>query len=359
MKQNNARNENAMIKRRLAALALIVIVVLAAASLLRRSRPKLEAVRVPLSGSGSKTIAVAFSPDSKTLAGGGEEGVMFWDAETGGLLKTLEGFNCSSLAYSPDGKTLAAAAGANRDERALILIDVQTDAVKTLEKLDDTVLTAAYSPNGKTVASVGKNLTTKKHTIRIWDAKTGDPLHALPAFDSDKTTLTYTPDGETLISFYCAPKIPTVRSREYKLAFWDVDGGYKRIEPPAFQYRGSRYDKAAAYSPNGQRMAVAAGSFVLLFDAYTAEFVQSLEHCEWGPSVSSLAYSPDSKLLASGGDAETDINLWNAYTGEHLKGLSVYHTSIWDLTFSPDGTKLACIGFLGWTGMWKIDPVNP
>ena len=344
-----------MIKRRLAALAFVAIVALAVASLLRRSRPALEATPVKISGSGGAS-AVAFSPDSKTLAGAGKEGILFWDAETGDLLKMLEGYICGSLAYSPDGKTLAAAAGSSWDERGLILIDVETDAVKTLEKLDVTVLTVAYSPNGKTIASVGQNLKTK-HTIRIWDAKTGDHLRALPTIESDKTTLDYSPDGETLISFYCAPQIPTTRLREYKLAFWDVDGGYKRIEMPAFKYTGSRFDKAAAYSPDGQRLAVGADRFILLFDAYTAEFVQSLEHCEWGPNIQSLAYSPDSKLLASGDDGVAYINLWNAYTGEHLKRLRLSHNDIWYLTFSPDGKKLACIGAYG-ARMWKIDSVN-
>lgn len=347
-----------MIKRRLAGLALVVLAVLGVAALFmfRRSRPELEMTRIELSGSSGDVEDAAFSPDSKTLACAGMQGILLWDAETGDLLKTLDGHICGSLAYSPDGKTLAAAAGIDRDDRALILIDLKTDAVKTLEKLDDTVLTAAYSPNGKTVASVGKNLTSKKHTIRVWDAETGAHLQELTTIESELTNLVYSPDGKTLIVFYCAPHTAAKAHDEYQLALWNVDGGYKKFEPPAFTYQWAGSSKTAAYSPDGQRLAVSARNFILLFDAYTAEFVQVLEHCEWGPDVRGLAYSPDSKLLASGDDGSKHINIWNAYTGENLKRLPI-HRIIWHLAFSPDGKKLAGVGSFE-VFLWKIDPVS-
>jgi WD40 repeat protein len=58
-----------------------------------------------------KITSIAFSPDSKTLAGGCAEsaGVKIWDVKTGQLKRSLPGYNkeVTSLAYSSDGKTLA------------------------------------------------------------------------------------------------------------------------------------------------------------------------------------------------------------------------------------------------------------
>jgi WD40 repeat protein len=55
--------------------------------------------------------AVAFSPDGKTLASGGEEGqVILWDRGGGQELMSLDdhGGGIYAVAFSPDGKVLAA-----------------------------------------------------------------------------------------------------------------------------------------------------------------------------------------------------------------------------------------------------------
>ena len=59
-------------------------------------------------------MSIAFSPDSRLLAGGdGENGVNLWSVQSGKILRTLKGHRelVLSVAFSPDGKTLASASG--------------------------------------------------------------------------------------------------------------------------------------------------------------------------------------------------------------------------------------------------------
>jgi WD40 repeat protein len=56
------------------------------------------------------TVAVAFSPDSATLAAAGSDGVIrLWDVASGQLRRTFSGHveGVRRLAFAPDGRTLA------------------------------------------------------------------------------------------------------------------------------------------------------------------------------------------------------------------------------------------------------------
>jgi WD40 repeat protein len=61
-------------------------------------------------GLGKDIWAVDFAPDGKTIASGGQEGIVrIWDAASGKLLAELAGHDGTvhSLAYSRDGSRIA------------------------------------------------------------------------------------------------------------------------------------------------------------------------------------------------------------------------------------------------------------
>lgn len=123
-----------------------------------------------LTGVGAR--CVAFSPDGKTLASGNVD-IKFWDVATGKEQASYKGVGASRLVFSPDGKKLAVANGgfvlwdieAGKEKFSVRLLrdahkDVPNDAVTRI---------VAFSPDGKTIATVCNGEGSGKAVVVLWD----------------------------------------------------------------------------------------------------------------------------------------------------------------------------------------------
>jgi WD40 repeat protein/uncharacterized membrane protein len=59
--------------------------------------------------------------------------------------------------------------------------------------------------------------------------------------------------------------------------------------------------------------------------------------------VASLDFSPDGKILASGGDGE-ELKLWEASSGKLIRSIKTRNNFVFAITFSPDGRTVASSG---------------
>ena len=92
------------------------------------------------------------------------------------------------------------------------------------------------------------------------------------------------------------------------------------------------------YSPEGTRLAVASDIGIWIYDANTGKELALLTGHTY--KVSSVAFSPDGKTLASGSQNGT-IYLWDITAGKRKETLTGHTYRIASVAFSPDGKTLA------------------
>lgn len=116
---------------------------------------------------------VVFSPDGRLLASGGRDKVVkLWEVSTGRLVHSLVGHDAAvtALAFTPDSRTLASASA--DEDNTVRLWDVQTGrSLHTLAAHDDWVTSVAFAPDGATLASGSRD-----RKLIFWDARTGRKL---------------------------------------------------------------------------------------------------------------------------------------------------------------------------------------
>lgn len=138
--------------------------------------PKLRAT---FQGHTNAVVAVAFSPDSKTLASASYDGTLkLWDITTGKERATLGEYRgcLGCVAFSSDGKTLASGAIGSPiyfpDLEQVKLWDVATGKERATLQGAEAVWSVAFSPDGKTLASAGGTISNAPGELKLWDVAT-------------------------------------------------------------------------------------------------------------------------------------------------------------------------------------------
>jgi WD40 repeat protein len=313
-----------------------------------------------------QVVTVAYSPDGLLVAGGGSgKNIRLWDPRTGKAQQELVGHRgiVRALAFAPDGRTLVSGG----DDHSIRFWDVRTGQLKrTLPKQIGMVSSIVFAPDGKTLATSSTGATDGSRTwtgeIKVWDARTGELLRSRSA--KAGSHLSFSPDGRTLAS------------GEGVVKFWDMRSG--ELTQTLRSNHGAV--RLVVFSPDGRTLAGADGyevrrgegttwmSEACLWDTRTGKLRRTLTDLK--PWLRSLAFSPDSKVLATGtsGPARefervrwetiggqrfksitresrmaSEMRLWNVQTGDLFHSVEGSLGEVWSIAFSPDGkTIVSC-----------------
>ena len=262
-----------------------------------------------------ETWALAFSPDSRTLASGGDDGqIRIWDTATGRERSTMSRHAAlvTSLAFSRNGRTLAS--GSFDLIRPVILWDVASGRPRLeLNGHHNRVRAVALSPDDQLLASGGDD-----STLKLWNVKDGRLLRTVSERPGRVFGVSFSPDGRTVAS----------TGEHRRIVFTNTMTGAGRALETADE------PGALAFSTDGSRLYCTHDvGPITIWDVAKGEQVGSLPG--HNSAILSLAVSPDGATLASAGEDRT-VRLWDTVSGQELLCLTDCKARVNAVAFSPD-----------------------
>jgi WD40 repeat protein len=257
-----------------------------------------------------------------------------WESASGRLLRTIPTTRVTCIALSPDGALVGAG---DEDGRIAVWPVPGGEPISNLEGRHNRINCLSFSPDPvrrREAARSGSGwlLAAGDHggIVTVWDLHTHSPRSFCRGAGHDVFALAFRPDRMTLAS-----------AGRGRAKLWDVATGRLLVDLESWDM-----SVAVAFSPNGDRLAVAGEK---AFDTGGA-YIWDLEDHRGIETLGGLLglpekviISPDGRLVAALAQ-DWQVSLWDRSTGGLMHLFEAPRGSFADnaaMAFDPDGTRLA------------------
>jgi len=201
----------------------------------------------------------------------------------------------------------------------------------------------ALSPNGKTIASGGPS-----GKVRLWDVETEKVVGRWTGHtDATTMSLCWSAEGERVVSGYY----------DGTMRVWDVKSGDTVLGPIK---TGHDYVYAVIYSPDTTKIATGGEdeNALKIWDAKTGNLLSTIKH---DYAVYSLAWTSDQKRIIAG-THEGSIRISDTATWQQIAILEGHTAGVSSLSLFQNDRLLASGSSGGKAHLWNLDtnlPIGP